>query len=404
MEARASSPARAPFRSNSDLYESHWPDFDFHAYQFNQPLVAAIQINDDFIVSDGNWAYLEVAAFVDDECRGHAFMADYWELGDPYPIVELPVYYATAGETVTFKLYDHATEIQYDLCTPNIAIQTGEKYVEFYMWSDESVTLDFFFDGFLELANDDSDKEEGEKNIDLISDDDGSPKDVMLSGRTLYKDGAWNTLCLPFDVRNENLGEIYEDNPVVMELDVDETHEDETGSHQTGLEGNTLYLYFKPVDLSPESPDMMEAGRPYLIKWDNVGETIENPVFTGVSIDTDTHDVTSEDGTVTFKGTYGYMSFEEPDENILFLGDGNNVYYPEAGASLGAFRAYFQLNTSTPVRAFRMNFGDVKTQGIVSATLNERGNDKLYMLDGRKLDKPVRKGLYIKNGKKVVIK
>ena len=385
--------------------ETHWPEFNYHTYQLNSPVVATIQINGNFITSDGNWASLEVAAFVGDECRGHAFMSDYPELGDPYPIVELPVYYDNTNDDLTFKLYDHATGIEYDLCTPNIDILlTGEKYVEFYMGSGESVTLNFFFDGFLELANNDSDKEEGEKNIDLISGDDGSPKDVILAGRTLYKDGAWNTLCLPFDVRNENLGEIYEDNPVVMELDVDGTYDDETGTHLTGLEGNTLYLYFKAVDLSPESPDMMEAGRPYLIKWDNVGETIENPVFSGVSIDTDTYDVASYDGMVTFKGTYGYMSFEEPDENILFLGDGNNVYYPEAGASLGAFRAYFQLNTSTPVRAFRMNFGDVKTQGIISATLNERGNDKLYMLDGRKLDKPVRKGLYIKNGKKVVIK
>ena len=384
--------------------ETHWSEFNYHTYQLNSPVVATIQINGNFITSDDNWAHLEVAAFVGDECRGHAFMADYSELGDPYPIVELPVYYDNIDE-VTFKLYDHATEIQYDLCTPNIDILlTGEKYVEFYMWSGEFVNLNFLFEGFLELANDDSDKEEGEKNIDLISGDDGSPKDVMLADRILYKDGAWNTLCLPFDVRNDNLGEIYEDNPVVMELDVDETYEDETGSHQTGLEGNTLYLYFKPVDLSPESTDMMVAGRPYLIKWDNFGENIVNPVFTGVSIDTDTHDVASEDGMVTFKGTYGFLSFAEPDENILFLGDGNNVYYPEAGASLGAFRAYFQLNTSTPVRAFRMNFGDVKTQGIVSATLNERGNDKLYMLDGRKLDKPVRKGLYIKNGRKVVIK
>ena len=24
--------------------------------------------------------------------------------------------------------------------------------------------------------------------------------DVVLTGRTLYKDGKWNTLCLPFDV------------------------------------------------------------------------------------------------------------------------------------------------------------------------------------------------------------
>ena len=37
-------------------------------------------------------------------------------------------------------------------------------------------------------------------NSTAISDADGYVADVTLSGRTLYKDGAWNTICLPFDV------------------------------------------------------------------------------------------------------------------------------------------------------------------------------------------------------------
>ena len=37
-------------------------------------------------------------------------------------------------------------------------------------------------------------------NSTTINDANGYFADVTLSGRTLYKDGAWNTICLPFDV------------------------------------------------------------------------------------------------------------------------------------------------------------------------------------------------------------
>ena len=37
-------------------------------------------------------------------------------------------------------------------------------------------------------------------NTTIITGADGCVADVTLSGRTLYKDGAWNTICLPFDV------------------------------------------------------------------------------------------------------------------------------------------------------------------------------------------------------------
>lgn len=87
---------------------------------------------------------------------------------------------------------------------------------------------------------------------------------------------------------------------------------------------------------------------------------------------------------------------------------------------VNACRAYFQLknglmageptNPSQPgIRSFVLNFGDdEEMQGIESLTPNPipmGEGSGYYTLDGVKLDKlPVRKGLYIKNGKKVVIK
>ena len=130
--------------TRSAQYESHWPDFDYHAYQFFNPVVATIQIDGTTIGTNDKWEDIEVAAFVGDECRGRAFMADYSEVyGDPYPVVELTVFYNETNEPVTFLLYNHDTEIEYDICTTNIGIVTGDDHVEFYTNSDESVMLNF---------------------------------------------------------------------------------------------------------------------------------------------------------------------------------------------------------------------------------------------------------------------
>jgi len=39
-------------------------------------------------------------------------------------------------------------------------------------------------------------------NRTAISNNDGNLADVTLQGRTLYRDGDWNTLCLPFSLDN----------------------------------------------------------------------------------------------------------------------------------------------------------------------------------------------------------
>jgi hypothetical protein len=47
--------------------------------------------------------------------------------------------------------------------------------------------------------------------------------------------------------------------------------------------------------------------------------------------------------------------------------------------------------------------GDAGTTGI-SRVAAEAGNDTWYNLNGQRIDTPTKKGLYIKNGKKVIVK
>ena len=82
---------------------------------------------------------------------------------------------------------------------------------------------------------------------------------------------------------------------------------------------------------------------------------------------------------------------------------------------MNAFRGYFQLkqgltagNQSAGVRAFVLNFGDdSNATGILTTNFTNPTNsdNEWYSLDGCRLNgKPTSKGIYINNGRKVVIK
>jgi len=149
--------------------------------------------------------------------------------------------------------------------------------------------------------------------------------------------------------------------------------------------------------------------------------SIEIPTFTNVTITATTPtEITptgaNGDGKVTFKGTYDARTFTSEDKSILFLGAENTLYWPLDGASIGAQRAYFQLNgiiagSNAEVREFKLNFGDEDSNTTRIDVVDngqwrmDNSNDSWYTLDGRKLNgEPTKKGMYIVNGKKVVIK
>ena len=237
-------------------------------------------------------------------------------------------------------------------------------------------------------------------NSTTISAADGYVANVTLANRTLYKDGAWNTICLPFDVTIAG-----------SPLAGAEARALTSGS----IDGTTLNLTFG------NAVTELVAGTPYIIKWES-GDNLVSPVFSGVTIDADadgSYDTetaspaVTTDNRVRFLGTYKSTAFDAEDKSILLMGGNNTLYYPTAGAGIGAQRAYFKIGDdgallARRLTAFNIDFGDDETTGIISVhdsgfTVN--GSDVWYTLDGRKLDgKPSVKGVYVNNGRKVIIK
>ena len=275
---------------------------------------------------------------------------------------------------------------------------------------------------------------------------------VILQGRTLYKDGAWNTLCLPFAMNAKEIAATPLAGADIRALSTTIVHEGAaTGfDPQTG----TLTLNFTPAAPASGAVNAIEPGVPYIVKWpipdgmtpDDFAAAyaanpdayeIHDPVFSGITVRSTApadHAVTSADGYVTFVGTYSPAAIYADPATALYLGAANKLYWPSSdGYTVNAFRAYFQLNNgltcgtpigpedpypgSTNVRAFNLSFGDgSESQGIKEI---EDGRLKIeneagawYDLQGRRMESSIfnsqssikKKGLYINNGKKVVIK
>jgi hypothetical protein len=137
-------------------------------------------------------------------------------------------------------------------------------------------------------------------------------------------------------------------------------------------------------------------------------------VFSGVTIDKTDRSYDngiSGDNRVRFVGTYKSTVFDSEDKSILLLGGKNKLYYPTTGAGIGAQRAYFKIGedgaAAPRLTGFSIDFGDDEATGIISTTnyTNDTNSDAWFTLDGRKLSgKPTAKGLYIVNGKKVIVK
>lgn len=241
---------------------------------------------------------------------------------------------------------------------------------------------------FIALANDE------DNTTQLESFDGKTGCTVQLAGRTLYKDGDWNTLCLPFDL-------VLEGSPL--------EGADARALSSASVNDEIVTLYFT----AEGAVTTLTAGTPYIIKWAN-DDNIQNPVFTGVTIDKTPRDITCDLGdgkAVTFKGTYALTTFTDTDKSILFVGTNNKLNYPLNGATIGAQRAFFQLagiqanEQENNIREFILSFGDGTPDSIEEIVNSKLSNSTWYDLNGRKLaGKPTSKGVYIRDKQKVTIK
>lgn len=156
--------------------------------------------------------------------------------------------------------------------------------------------------------------------------------------RTLYKDGDFNTLCLPFDLSAEALA-------------------------ASPIAGCELYEFVgakvlgsSQLDIEMRRTNDLVAGVPYLLKWPNTNEVISELVFHNVTITKSKGDtiigVNDEERTalVRFIGNLDQQYLGNGNKNYLFLGANNTLYWPNTDNNMYGFRAYFDIPSlrSTP--------------------------------------------------------
>ena len=273
--------------------------------------------------------------------------------------------------------------------------ETGVK--DYVLKSGETVlisgTFDFDTPTQALTLNDNAD------NSTAISEANGSVCDVTLEGRTLYKDGSWNTICLPFSL--DALTGTPLEGATLMTLS------------SSSFDNNKLTLNFG-------NASGIVAGKPYIIKWTKANDYVDDnehniyqPTFPGVTIASGTADVTTE--AIDFKGNYSPVTFSAGDKTVLYMGSGDKLYYPSTSVNMKAFRGYFKLNDimageieySGGVNAIILNFGD-DSMGIEETPMLKSqvpSSSLWYTLDGCLINgQPKAKGVYINNGIKIVIK
>ena len=239
--------------------------------------------------------------------------------------------------------------------------------------------------------------DDSDNSTTLSGDNLDSDKNVLLSGRTLFTDGYWNTLCLPFNITNATA--YY--SPIA-------------GATVKTLKSSSFSAGVLTLDF--ENATSIEAGVPYIVKWDTpIADNLSNPVFMNVTVSNSTSNIGTTN--VSFVGSFSPVTLEADDKTKLYLGTSNTLYYPSKEKIIKSCRAYFELIDITAgdkvneARAFVLNFGNGETSGIVDAEANSSlftlhfSLSEWYTLDGRRMkEKPTERGIYIHNGKKEVIK
>ena len=238
-------------------------------------------------------------------------------------------------------------------------------------------------------------------NKDIINKFNGMTAHVTLADRTIYTDGTWNTIALPFDLTPEQLKE----SPLAG-ADV------RTLRNALTVSEDSVTMNFTDEGAIESAWGVYYGGVPYIFKINGTG-TISNPEFAGVTIVKDLSPMTGSDATsgisIVFNPTFGAIDFTSDDTSVLYVGSDNKLVYPQAGASIGAFRGYFSLTGITAEEASGVKIltnldGDEDPTGIAGIE-NVKENGEWFDLSGRKLaGKPAQKGIYVTEGRKVTVK
>ena len=206
----------------------------------------------------------------------------------------------------------------------------------------------------------------------------------------------WNAMVLPFDVTPRDLVNAFNDYVVVNLVDADRT-----------TTNNVQFQLWM---------DEIPANTPFLIKTSGAVASPTTLTFADKTIKyVETPSVDAGNG-YTFEGNYAGITVDKDASYLRFL-VGNREKWAQIGATsanawdVTEFAAFVNLTQAAAGRevTFTMEEADGSTTTVKSInmenTINNANAEGWYTIDGMKLNAaPTQKGIYINNGKKIVVK
>ncbi len=206
---------------------------------------------------------------------------------------------------------------------------------------------------------------------------------VVVELTRSFKKDTWNTVCLPFSLTPAQATQLFGSGYQLAEF--------------TDVSGTTMKF---------TTAASFEAGVPYLVKPTIDVSNASPVVLVDVNITAKTPQTVPHGG-YSFVGNFTQKTFSGGECNTSrFVATGNELMTPENGTTLKSLRCYFTV-PATPVTPARSLTFDVDEEGGTTSINTVQGSGVMvngyYNLAGQRVAQPT-KGLYIVNGKKVVIK
>lgn len=192
----------------------------------------------------------------------------------------------------------------------------------------------------------------------------------------------WNSFCVPFAISADVIAEKFGAGTQICTF----------GS----MNGNVMNF---------DHSTTIEAGMPYIVK---PTKEVVDPSFTGVNIEATAAKKVGADG-YFMQGIYSAKTDLTTDGTNLFLGDGNKFYKPAGTttARMKGLRAFFIVPQGTSLAALRANIDGATTAIDELTTVVEQPTDnRIYNLQGQFVGTSFEglHGVYVQNGKKVLVK
>ena len=198
---------------------------------------------------------------------------------------------------------------------------------------------------------------------------------------------GWNTICVPFYLNSTYLEQIFGEGCVVYTI----------SSYEIDNKGNGILSFTKKTS-------NFEPSTPFLVYTENEDKVASNIYLKNASYNPDddgSSNKTQTKGDASFIGTFepmaaGSLTGKYGITNEGKLGKGSS------SATIKGYRAYIDISGEAPSR-LSVAINDDTTTDLGFVRLIDKDAKDIYNLQGQKVKK-AGKGIYVVNGRKVIIK